>query len=99
MGAFGKFKFLKGHFGDCTVTKLFNVTDITNISGKSIIIYALPRSTSPVNPKANRHTKVDPGETITIETDRLQRNQILEIYQKKIINKMERQARYNITVA
>lgn len=98
MGAFGKFKFLKGHFGECTAGKLFLVTDITNLSGRSITIFVFPRPTSPVNPKANRHTKIDPGQTITVESDRLQRNQILEIYKKKIIKKLERMALYNVVV-
>jgi hypothetical protein len=98
MGAFGKFKFLKGHFGDCVVGKLFLITEITNVTGRSITIYAQPRPTSPVNPGANKHTKIDPGQTIIVESDRLQRNQILEIYQKKLIKKMERLALYHVTV-
>lgn len=98
MGAFGKFKFLKGHFGECVAGKLFLVTDITNLTGTSITVWVLPRPTSPVNPKANRHTKIDPGETITVESDRLQRNQVLEIYKKKLIKKIERMALYNVVV-
>lgn len=98
MGAFGKFKFYKGHFGECVVGKLFLITEITNLSGRSITIYARPRPTSPVNPRANKHTKIDPGQTIIVESDRLQRNQILEIYKKKLINKMERLALYNVIV-
>ena len=98
MGAFGKFKFLKGHFGDCHVGKLYLVTDITNVTGKSIVVFVNPRPQSPVNPTANKHTKIDPGQTITVESDRLQRNQIQEIYLKKLIKKMERLALYNVTV-
>jgi len=98
MGAFGKFKFLKGHFGDCHIGKLYLVTDITNVTGKSIVVYVTPRPLTPVNTAANKHTKKDPGQTITVESDRLQRNQIQEIYLKKLIKKQERLALYNVTV-
>lgn len=95
MALFGKFYFLKGHYGEnCSALKDYSVVEIMNISQRRIVIPVKIRRDSPVHPTADGAATIDPGHTLIVETDRVNFGQLKNLEQKEIIELRESKRKF-----